>query len=335
LTKLLTIVNIGGNPVNKSATLEHGKFGHLIGQSAPMQEVYYLISKVAPTRATVLITGESGTGKELVAQTIHDLSNRASGPFIGINCGAITTELIGSALFGHERGSFTGANQAHRGYFEQASGGTLFLDELPETNPELQVKLLRVLETGKVIPVGGKRQIPVDVRVIAATNRNPLQAVKSGVLREDLYYRLSTFPIHLPPLRERDNDIVLLAQYYLKQFNQENQRDVRLTPAAIDKLTAFNWPGNVRELKNVIQRAFILADDKINPEHINTELHSTAADINIAIGTPLVEAEQYLIKATLDFYQGDQQKTATALGISLKSLLQALNQQQTAAREVS
>lgn len=243
-------------------------FGCLIGQSAEMCKMYSLIERVAPTNAAVFIVGETGSGKELVARTIHQFSKRANHPFIAINCAAITTELIGSALFGHERGSFTGANQAHEGYFKQASGGTLFLDELPESAPELQTKLLRVLETGTVIPVGGKRQINVDVRIIVATNRNPHKAIQQGVLREDLFYRLNTFPIVIPPLRNRRDDIALLAENFLDQLNKEAGRNVKLTKKAKLGLASRDWPGNIRELKNIIQRGFILAEDDMDLEHL-------------------------------------------------------------------
>ena len=189
-----------------------GRFGPMIGASGAIQEVYDLIARVAPTEATVLVTGESGTGKELVAQTIQGLSRRRRGSFLAINCGAVSPNLIESELFGHERGSFTGAAQRHRGHFERASGGTLFLDEVTEMPMELQVKLLRVLESGQVLRIGGDQPVATDVRVVAATNRSPSQAVAEGRLREDLYYRLNVFPITLPPLRERPGDVTLLAE---------------------------------------------------------------------------------------------------------------------------
>jgi len=309
---------------------EKTQFGKLIGCSPAMLNVYDLIGKAAPTSVTVFLIGESGTGKEPTAETIHKMSDRSTGPFIAINCGAITPELVGSALFGHERGSFTGANQAHRGYFEQASGGTLFLDEIPETTPELQVKLLRVLETGTVIPVGGKRQIPVDVRVIAATNRNPLEAVKDGILRKDLYYRLSTFPIYLPPLRERGNDIILLAEYFLSLLNQEHHTEVTFTASALEALLSLDWPGNVRELRNVVQRAYILADNCINAEHIGQNAldpsHLPQDLLHIPMGTTLREAEQKLIYATLEHFHDDKKKAADMLGISLKTLYNRLHE---------
>ncbi len=233
-----------------------------------MLDIYKLMQKVAPTDATVFITGQTGTGKDLVAKTIHQFSPRSKSPFVAINCGSIARELVTSALFGHERGSFTGANQTHKGYFEQADGGTLFLDELPETTPEFQVALLRVLETGKIIPVGGKRQITVDVRVIAATNRNPYEAIKHGVLRDDVFHRLNTFPIAMPPLNKRPNDIKLISHYFLDFFNKKFNKSISFHRDAIDFIENKSWSGNVRELKNFIYRAFILADKSIDTEQL-------------------------------------------------------------------
>lgn len=301
------------------------QFGHLIGQSHSMQSVYHLIQKVAPAKATVLITGESGTGKELVAKSIHDLSDRAKGPFIAINCGAISKDLINSALFGHEKGSFTGAYTAHQGYFEQASGGTLFLDELSETSADLQIKLLRVLETGTVIPVGGKRQIHVNVRVIVAMNRNPFIAVNQGILRKDLYYRINTFPITLPKLKDRGNDIEILAQDFLKQCNTRYQRHTVLSKNAIAYLYTLAWEGNVRELKNAIQRAFLLADNIIKPEHFTafslpTDFGLPKA-ITIPLGSSLQEVEQAMIKATLHQTNHNVKQTAHTLGIPASKVI--------------
>ena len=220
-----------------------GRFGPMIGGSAAMQEVYDLIGKVAPTEATVLVTGESGTGKELVAQTIHELSRRRKAPFLAVNCGAVSPNLIESELFGHERGSFTGAGQRHRGHFERASGGTLFLDEITEMPLELQVKLLRVLETGEVLRVGGDQAVQADVRVIAATNRNPAQAVAEGQLREDLFYRLNVFPIGLPPLRDRAGDITLLAQHFLGVLNEAESTRKRFSASALRAARASRLAG--------------------------------------------------------------------------------------------
>lgn len=238
-----------------------GRFGRLWGRSAPMREVHRRIARVAPTAVTALITGESGTGKELVANTIHDLSRRAKGPFLAVNCGAISPQLIESELFGHEKGSFTGAVRQHRGFFERADGGTLFLDEVTEMPLELQVKLLRVLETGSFTPVGADQPVSTDVRIVAATNRAPLEAVAEGRLREDLYYRLAVFPIHLPPLRDRREDIPLIAAHFLQALNAREGSAKRFTERALQRLQAASWPGNVRELRNAVHRGFILADD--------------------------------------------------------------------------
>src|SRR5688572_26352916 len=243
-----------------------GHFGPLIGASEPMQKLYDLIARVAPTEATVLLTGESGTGKELVAQTIHTLSRRRKGLYLPLNCGAVSPTLIESELFGHERGSFTGASRTHKGYFERANEGTLFLDEITEMPIELQVKLLRVLETSAVMRIGGDEQANVDVRVIAATNQRPEEAVGAGKMREDLLYRLNVFPIHLPPLRERHGDIDLLVEHFLLALNRTEGTQKKFTRAAMQRLRNHAWPGNVRELKNIVQRAFIMADDDIGPE---------------------------------------------------------------------
>jgi len=236
-----------------------GHFGHLWGTSAPMQRIYEQISRVAGTSVTVFITGESGTGKEVVAQTVHDLSRRRKRPFLAVNCGAISPNLIESEIFGHEKGSFTGAERQHQGFFERASGGTLFLDEITEMPQELQVKLLRVLETGRFMRVGSMQSQEADVRIIAASNRPPPVAVAMGKLREDLFYRLNVFPIDLPPLRDRLSDVPLLANHFLAAICEQEGRIRRFTPAALRHLEAYHWPGNVRELRNAVQRAFVMA----------------------------------------------------------------------------
>jgi len=238
-----------------------GRFGRLIGVSPRMQKVYDLVAKVAPTDAPVLLTGESGTGKEIVAQTIHEISKRRHGPFLPLNCGALQVGLIESELFGHERGSFTGATQQRRGHFERASGGTLLLDEIAEMPIELQVKLLRVLETGTTMRVGGNETHTVDTRVIAATNRPPEQAVAEGKLREDLFYRLNVFPIELPPLRERRDDIPALVAHFVRKYSAKLGRRVERVPERLmTAFVAYGWPGNVRELEHVIERALILTE---------------------------------------------------------------------------
>lgn len=238
---------------------EDGHFGHLWGTSASMRRLYEQISRVAGTAVTVFITGESGSGKEVVAQTVHDLSRRRKQPFLAVNCGAISHNLIESEIFGHEKGSFTGAERQHQGFFERANGGTLFLDEITEMPLELQVKLLRVLETGRYMRVGSTTALETDVRVIAATNRNPLEAVTEGRLREDLLYRLNVFPIELPPLRERLSDVPLLANHFLKQVVAKEGVNKRFSEEALKHLSLYRWPGNVRELRNVVQRAYVMA----------------------------------------------------------------------------
>ncbi|MBN9429954.1 MAG: sigma-54-dependent Fis family transcriptional regulator [Burkholderiales bacterium] len=255
-----------------------GRFGRLWGRSPVMLEIYRQIGRVAPTAVTALITGESGTGKEVVAQTIHELSKRSRAPFLAVNCGAISPQLIESELFGHEKGSFTGALRQHRGFFERADGGTLFLDEITEMPLELQVKLLRVLETGTFTRVGSDEPVTTDVRIVAATNRVPAEAVSSGRLREDLYYRLNVFPIHLPALRERLEDIDLLAEHFLAGLNEREGANKRLSDDAIAALKSYHWPGNVRELRNAIHRGFILAEkDVIDADSLPFD-HAPAPD---------------------------------------------------------
>jgi two-component system, NtrC family, response regulator AtoC len=307
-----------------------GRFGRMVGRSASILAVYDLVARVAPTDATVFIRGESGTGKELVAETIHQSSGRKNAPMLPVNCGSISPNLIESELFGHERGSFTGAEKQRKGCFERASGGTLFLDEVTEMPIELQVKLLRVLETGTVVRVGGNEPIAVDVRVIAATNRNPEESVKSGQLREDLYYRLNVFPISLPPLRERPGDIELLASHFLERLNRESGTSKRWTRGALERLNANAWHGNVRELKNVVQRAFIMGDLEIGPAALPLPADGPVERgggpvFEVRAGSPIAEVEQRLILATLELTGGDKKRCAELLGISLKTLYNRLN----------
>jgi DNA-binding NtrC family response regulator len=309
-----------------------GRFGRLVGRSKPMQEVYSLISKVAPTSATVLVIGESGTGKELVAETIHSLSRRSEKSFFAVNCGAVSAQLIESELFGHEKGSFTGAERRRPGYFEQAAGGTLFLDEITEMPAELQVKLLRVLESGRFLRVGGNEPIEADVRVLAATNRDPAEAVAGGALREDLYYRLNVFPIVLPPLRARGDDYELLAQYFLDELNRTDGQDKRLTSAALRAMGGRHWQGNVRELRNAVHRAFILAGREIDAEAIEAidllreeESPASGNTLEVQVASQISAVEKRLILATLDHFDGDKRKSAQALGISLKTLYNRLS----------
>jgi transcriptional regulator with PAS, ATPase and Fis domain len=305
-----------------------------------MQQVYDLLERVAPTGAGVLLTGESGTGKELAAETIHRLSRRSDGPFVAVNCGAISQTLIESELFGHEKGSFTGADRSRQGYFELAQGGTLFLDEITEMSPDFQVKLLRVLETSTLMRVGGAETIPVDVRVIAATNRDPGRAVQEGALREDLYYRLNVFPVTLPPLRERGEDIGLLADHFLELHNEREKTQKHWGPESHGRLGRYAWPGNVRELKNVVERAAILADAVIGadllPEPGATTRGSSGdgAVLQVRLGSSLEDAERRLILATLHDLEGDKKRAAEVLGISLKTLYNRLNLYEAAGRTV-
>ena len=305
-----------------------GRFGPLVGASAPMQKVYDLIGRVAGTDASILVSGETGTGKELVAETIHSLSRRGKKPFLAVNCGALSAHLIESELFGHERGSFTGADRMHKGYFERADGGTLFLDEITETI-DIQVRLLRALETSTVTRVGGSDPIKVDVRIVAATSRKVEDAVAAGKLREDLYYRLNVFPIHLPPLRERGDDVELLAEKFLASLNQAEGTGKHFTRACLERLHRHSWPGNVRELQNVIRRAYILADEDVGVDSLPLEVAeetASATSLVTRVGTPIAEAERRLILATLEHCDGNKKKAAEVLKISLKTLYVRLNE---------
>ncbi len=310
-------------------TQESDRLGLLLGASGPMQAVYEMITRVAPTDASVFFIGESGTGKDLAAQTLHIISKRSKAPFMPLNCGAISPTLIESELFGHERGSFTGAARRHKGYFERAHMGTLFLDEITEMPIELQVKLLRVLETGQLNRIGGDQPVEVDVRVIAATNRDPHKAVSDGKLREDLLYRLQVFPIHMPPLRERNEDVELLADHFLGQLNERQASSKRFTDDSMERLRGHSWPGNVRELKNVVHRAFIMADQEITPRSLPREVGGDSGfqrSLHFQVGSSIEDVEKRLIMATLEAYGGNKRKTADILGVSLKTLYNRLNQ---------
>ncbi len=311
---------------------EPGRFGKMYGTSPPMRELYRQIGRVAPTNVTVLLIGESGTGKELAAHAIHELSARRQRPFIAVNCGAISPHLIESEMFGHERGSFTGADRQHKGYFERADGGTLFLDEVTEMPLDLQVKLLRVLETGQFMRVGTNREIGCDIRIIAATNRNPEQAVQEGKLREDLYYRLSVFPLELPPLRERGEDIAFLADRFLQAQNQETGSDKVFSARALAALAQYEWPGNVRELKNYVRRAFIMAEgnelnvDLLAPQVSPSGDANLGGQVTVPVGETLAEADRRLILATLERCKGVKKQAAAVLGISPKTLYNRLEE---------
>jgi DNA-binding NtrC family response regulator len=311
-----------------------GHFGRLIGRSAPMQDAYDKIARVAPTEATVLLLGESGTGKEIVARTIHELSRRRKQAFLAINCGAISANLIENEMFGHERGSYTGADRQHKGYFEQANGGTLFLDEITEMPLELQVRLLRVLETGQLMRIGTARAIETDVRIIAATNRDPREAVRQGKLREDLYHRLNVFPLEMAPLRARGEDIELIAAHFLDEMNEACGTRKKFAPGAIARMKQYPWPGNVRELKNYIHRVYIMAGDEgLEGPTLDTEdaptrslTGSTGPAITVPLGTPLSVAARELILSTLEHCGGERKRTAEMLGICTKTLYNRLRE---------
>ena len=304
----------------------------LLGASPAMQEVHRLIERVGPTDASVLLTGESGSGKELAAQSIHESSLRRASPFVAVSCGAIPASVIEAELFGLEKGSSTGTARAHAGAFERARGGTLFLDEVTELPPDMQARLLRVLETQKFYRVGATSSFTADVRLIASTNRCPLQAVQSGRLREDLLYRLAVFPIALPPLRNRGDDVELLAAYFLTELNEQAQTQKRFSALARAMLRQHPWPGNVRELKNCIERAFILCDGVLEvtpliPEE-GVRSDGVAGDgerLNIRVGSRIHDMERSLIEATLDYFKGNKRRAADALGCSLKTLYNKLN----------
>lgn len=309
---------------------------NLWGESAPMLTLRSMLERVAPTRANVLLIGESGTGKEVVAQALHRQSRQAGRPFIAINCGAIPANLIEAELFGHERGSFTGAVRSHKGVFERAAGGTLFLDEITEMPFDMQAKLLRVLESNRFYRVGGDEELVANCRVIAATNREPEHAVQDGAMRADLLYRLAVFPIRVPPLRERDSDIELLANRFLAELNVEERQSKRLSDASKRFLAAHPWPGNVRELKNAIQRAYILADDELDLRAAiqpATCARTNFDTISVRIGAPLAEVERDLILATMDRCEGNKRHAAKVLGVSLKTLYNRLNEYRTFARD--
>ncbi|HRT06103.1 MAG TPA: sigma-54 dependent transcriptional regulator [Kiritimatiellia bacterium] len=306
-------------------------FENIIGTSPAMQDVFETIRQAAPTRATVLIQGESGTGKELVARALHQCSPRRDGPFVPVHCAALAPTLLESELFGHEKGAFTGATERRRGRFELADGGTLFLDEIGEIDPALQVKILRVLEERKFERVGGTETIHVDVRLVAATNRDLRARVAEGAFREDLFYRLYVVNLTLPPLRERAGDVVLLAQHYLKTLAEENgKKPMAISPEAMDVLQAYPWPGNVRELRNVIERMVVLGSGP----------RLTAADLPAAVrdggagglalasrsGRVLRDAERQLIADALRRHQNNRTKAAQDLGISRRTLHRKLNE---------
>lgn len=301
------------------------EYGNVVGKSRPITEVYEVVGQVAGTSATALLTGESGTGKELVAKAIHKRSKRRNRPFVSINCGALPEGLLESELFGFERGAFTGAIDSTPGKFELADGGTLFLDEVGEMSPKTQVEFLRVLQEREFRRVGGDRVIHVDVRIIAATNKDLLEEVGVGRFRQDLYYRLAVVPIHLPSLRERREDIPLLADSFLKEFAQSSDKAAkRLSREALEALSRYHWPGNIRELRNVIERLTVTVHaSTIRVEHLPDELTegtSATRQIFIRLGTPLRKVEEIVIRRTLEELTDHRQKAASILGISPRAL---------------
>ena len=302
-----------------------GRLGVLIGRSDPMRELYDTVQSLAASDASALITGESGTGKELIARMIHDMSGRRGGPFIAINTAAIAENLIESELFGHERGAFTGAVAARAGCFELAHGGTLFLDEIAEMPLALQPKLLRVLEDGVVRRVGGNKEMKYDVRLLAATNRVPADAVKEGLLREDLFYRLNVFELTAPPLRERIDDVPLLAHHFVREFAAKHQMAVTgLRDEASERLKDYGWPGNVRELRNVVERAVILAKSGwIETSHLPPYLSGgpgSSPSLTVPLGTSAAEVEKTLIMRTLEHVGYNKSETARRLGVDVKTI---------------
>ncbi len=304
----------------------------MIGKSDSLNRVRQMISKAAPARASVLITGESGVGKELVAHAVHEQSERAKGPFVVVHCAALSETLIESELFGYEKGAFTGAENIHKGRFELADGGTIFLDEIGEVNLATQVKLLRVLQEHKFERVGGEKSIEVDVRVVAATNRNLEDEVKAGRFREDLFYRLNVVRIEMPALRERMDDIPLLMHSFLREFNIENKKNIKgFDKASKAAMIKYNWPGNIRELKNAVESAVVMCTgDEIKIEDLPRALKSQGEEkvITIPIGITMDEAEKIIIQENLAANKGNKSKTADILGIGRKTLHRKLEELQ-------
>jgi two-component system response regulator HydG len=305
-------------------------FNYLVGESAPMKYLYEMIERVAATKANVLLLGESGVGKEMVAEAIH-YASQAEGRYVAANCGAFSRELINSELFGHEKGAFTGATHRKTGVFEQANKGTLFLDEITEMPLDLQPNLLRALETQKVTRLGATTSVDVECRVVSATNRTEQDIAVSGCLREDLYFRLAVFPIYIPPLRARKEDIPLLVQYFLTAFNQEYDGEIGISDASLKRLMDYDWPGNVRELRHAIHRAYIMADQNqkllVLPENLTSPFSKVAhqPQAGIRVGKTVEEVERELIESTLEHFDGDKKQAADILGISLKTLYNRLN----------
>lgn len=305
-------------------------FDSIIGRSPQMENIFEKIRQVAPTKASVLIQGETGTGKELIAKAIHFNSPRKRKPFIAVNCGALSQTLLESELFGHEKGAFTGAMRQKPGRFELAHGGTIFLDEIGETTPELQVRLLRVLQEHEFERVGGTKPVKVDVRIITATNRDLKKEVEAGRFREDLYYRLNVIRIDLPALRDRTDDIPLIANWLLKQFNEEHGKSLAFNPKTMSILQSYHWPGNVRQLRTIIESSVILSSGKEIlpknlPEEVRTETSPSNA-VKLRVGMTVSDAERELIKATLAEFGGNKAKAARTLQLGRKTLYRKLEE---------
>lgn len=311
----------------RPATREAIQPANMIGESPAMKSLFKSIAEYGPTDVTVLITGESGTGKDLVAQALHNTWN-ADAAFVPVNCGAIPRELVASELFGHEKGSFTGAAAKRIGVFERAKRGTVFLDEIGELPLDQQVTLLRVMETHTMLRVGGEKEIPMNARIIAATNKDLEKEVSEGNFREDLFFRLMVLPIHVPPLRERDGDVGLIANYYLQQYAREHGTPAEFSPGVLAKLERYHWPGNVRELKHTVLRAAILnrGKDRIDslPENFDHPPKWSDDSNALRAGMSIREVEKTLIEKTLEHFDGNKKLTAEALGISLKTLYNRL-----------
>jgi len=305
-------------------------FENIIGSSPPMQRIFQMIRQVAPTRASVLVQGETGTGKELVARAIHYNSPRKNRPFVAVNCGALSQSLLESELFGHEKGAFTGAVRQRAGRFETADRGTIFLDEISETSPDFQVKLLRVLQEQEFERVGGGRPVKVDVRVIAATNRDLKKEVDAGRFREDLYYRLNVIKIEIPPLRERIEDIPLLVHHFLNEFGREHGRTMAISPKAVSHLQGYSWPGNVRQLRTMMESVCILTTGKeILPRNLPEDVRDKEASgphLRLNVGMSVREAERELIRATLAEHGGNKARAARILGLGRKTLYRKLEE---------
>jgi len=300
------------------------QFANIIGKSAEMRRIFDVVRQVAPTRASVLVTGDSGVGKELIADAVHNLSNRKQKPFIKVHCAALSESLLESELFGHEKGAFTGAVTRKRGRFELAHTGTIFLDEIGEINPSVQIKILRVLQEKTFERVGGEETLEVDVRIISATNKDLKQEIEKGTFREDLYYRLNVVNIHIPPLRERKEDIPLLAAAFVKEFAQENEKQVEgIDPKARALLYNYSWPGNVRELRNCIESAVVMSKGTvITPDDLPPSIvtDSESNHVRIQLGIPMEDAEKEIIRANLAAQNGNKSRTAEVLGIGRKTL---------------